>query len=250
MSRKKFIESQGATCRNWTWSWSFINESEKMIIFGAWDTNTDGDTSLILSDTWEYSGKGRKQPAYEQSREHIRLIEEEGYELKTFPIIYSDANKDENGIGPAKIEGFIPELSKKILKRVGGKWYASDGEMGSQLAEEIDTPESFIEGASKTVSVNTYERSADARAKCISHYGYNCSVCDFDFEKVYGAIGENYIHVHHIVPLAEIRKEYVLDPIKDLIPVCANCHAIIHRARPALTVEQLKQHLEQNAKNT
>ncbi|HDY85591.1 MAG TPA: HNH endonuclease, partial [Methylophaga sp.] len=89
MSRKKFIESQGATCRNWTWSWSFINESEKVIIFGAWDTNTDGDTSLILSDTWEYSGKGRKQPAYEQSREHIRLIEEEGYELKTFPIIYS-----------------------------------------------------------------------------------------------------------------------------------------------------------------
>ena len=83
-----------------------------------------------------------------------------------------------------------------------------------------------------------------------SHYGYKCSVCDFDFEAVYGAIGEKYIHVHHVVPLAEIRKEYVLDPIKDLIPVCANCHAIIHRSRPALTVEQLKQHLVQNAKNT
>ena len=156
MSRKKFIESQGATCRNWTWSWSFINEAKKVVIFGAWDTNTDGDTSLILSDTWKVSGRGRKQPAYEQSREHIRLIEEEGYELQTFPLIYSDGNKDEDGIGPAKIEGFVPELSKKLLKKVGGKWYASDGEMSNQLPEEVDDPEQYIEGASKTVSVNIY----------------------------------------------------------------------------------------------
>ncbi|MFD2838621.1 HNH endonuclease [Azotobacter vinelandii] len=129
------------------------------------------------------------------------------------------------------------------MKRVGGKWYASDGGMGNQLAEEIDTPENYIEGASKMVSVNTYERSADARAKCVARYGYSCSVCGFDFEAVYGEIGQKYIHVHHIVPLAEIAKEYVLDPVKDLIPVCANCHAIIHRTRPALTIEQLKAHL-------
>jgi 5-methylcytosine-specific restriction enzyme A len=208
-----------------------------------------------LSDTWKYKDKDHKQTAYKQSREHIRLIEEEGYELKTFPIIHSDANKDENGNGPSKIEAFVPKLTKKILERVKGsnssnKWYALDVELGFQLAEEIDTPESFIEGASKTVSVNTYERSAYARAKCISHFGCKCSVCDFDFEKVYGSSGKNYIHVHHIVPLAEISNEYVLDPIKDLIPVCANCHAIIHRERTALTVEQLKQNLVQNAKNT
>jgi len=246
MSRKKFIESQGATCKNWTWSWSFINEDKKIIIFGAWDMNTEGNTALILSDTWEMSEKGRRQPAYEQSREHIRLIEEEGYELRTFPLIYSDANKDENGIGPAKIEDFIPDLTKKFLKRVGGKWYASDGVMGNQLPEEIDNPAQYIEGASKIISINIYERSADARSKCIAHYGYNCSVCDFNFEKAYGAIGENYIHVHHIVPLAEIRKEYVLNPIKDLVPVCANCHGIIHRTRPSLTIAQLKEHLERN----
>ena len=243
MSRKKFIESQGATCRNWTWSWSFINEEKKIIIFGAWDTNTDGDTSLILSDTWQVSGRGRKQPAYEQSREHIRLIEEEGYELQTFPLIYSDANKDEDGVGPAKIEGFVPELSKKLLKKVGGKWYASDGEMSNHLPEEVGSPEQYVEGASKTVSVNTYERSADARAKCIAHHGYSCVACGFNFEQVYGAIGEKYIHIHHIIPLSEIRMEYVLNPIKDLVPVCANCHGIIHRTTPALTVDQLKQHL-------
>lgn len=243
MSRKKFIESQGATCRNWNWSWSFINKDKKIIIFGAWDTNTDGDTSLILSDAWQVSGRGRKQPAYEQSREHIRLIEEESYELYTFPLIYSDANKDEDGIGPAKIKGFVPELSKKLLKKVGSKWYASDGEMTNQLSEEVDSPEQYVEGATKAVFVNTYERSTDARVKCIAHHGYSCAVCGFNFEQVYGAIGEKYIHVHHIIPLYEIRKEYVLNPIKDLVPVCANCHGIIHRTRPALSVQQLKEHL-------
>lgn len=243
MNRKQFIESQGATCRNWTWSWSFINQKDKVVIFGAWDLHTEGNTALILSEKWKISRKGRKQPAYEQSREHIRLIEEEGYQLKTFPMKYSDANKDEDGVGPAKIEGFIPELSTKYLKHVGNSWYASDNEISNLLPEEVDTPESYIEGASKSISVNTYERSSDARRKCIEHHGLNCSVCDFNFEQAYGAIGENYIHVHHIIPLSEIKKEYTLDPIKDLIPVCPNCHAIIHRTRPALSIQQLKEHL-------
>ena len=156
---------------------------------------------------------------------------------------YSDANKDEDGVGPAKIEGFIPELSVKHLKRVGDSWYASDNKISNLLPEEVDTPESYIEGASKSISVNTYERSSDARKKCIKHHGLNCSVCDFNFEQAYGAIGENYIHVHHIIPLSEIKKEYKLDPIKDLIPVCPNCHAIIHRTRPALSIQQLKEHI-------
>ncbi len=86
MSRKQFIESQGATCKNWTWSWSFINKSEKFIIFGAWDIHNDGNTTLILGEDWATSRKGGKQPGYPQSREHIRLIEEEGYQLKTFPM--------------------------------------------------------------------------------------------------------------------------------------------------------------------
>ncbi len=242
MNRKQFITSQGATCRNWTWSWSFINENDKIIIFGVWDLQTNGNISLILNEDWKISRKGRRQPAYEQAREHIRLIEEDGYILKTFQMKYSNAN-EEDGNGPAKIGGFEPKLTNKSLKQVGKCWYASDDEIGNLLPEEVDTSEQFIEGASQKVSVNVFERSADARAKCIEHYGYVCAVCSFDFENVYGDIGKNYIHVHHIVPLSEVRKEYVLDPIEDLIPLCPNCHAIIHRARPALLVEQLKQYL-------
>lgn len=94
MNRKQFIESLGAKCRNWMWSWSFVNDNERLVIFGAWDINQAGNKSLILSEDWEVSRRGRKQPAYAQSREHIRLIEEEGYRLATFPMVYSDANEE------------------------------------------------------------------------------------------------------------------------------------------------------------
>ena len=246
MTRKQFIIAQGADCDNWTWSWSFINEKERVIIFGAWDLHTEGSSSLIMSEDWQVSSKGKKQPAYDQSRKHIRLIEEDGYQLKTFPMKYSDANIDGDGVGPARIGGFVTKLDLKSLIKVGKNWYSSDNVISNTITEEVETPEQYFEGASQKVSVNTYERNAEARAKCIEHYGYVCAVCSFDFQKFYGPIGKNYIHVHHIVPLSEINKKYKLDPLKDLIPVCPNCHAIIHKTQPVLTVEQLRQDLSRN----
>ena len=81
------------------------------------------------------------------------MIEEKGYQLKTFPIIYSNALKDENGIGPSKIEGFTPELTTKSLKKVGSNWYASDDAISNLLPEEVDNPEQYIEGSSKKISI-------------------------------------------------------------------------------------------------
>jgi len=247
MSRKQFIESKGATCKNWNWSWSFVNHKDKFVIFGAWDRNTKGNMALIFSQDWKFNNKGQKNRGFNQSQEHILLIEEQGYILKTFPMKYSDSNKDENNIGPAKIEEFTPKLDVKRLVRIGSNWYASDEEISVQIAEELDDNEVLIEGASRTISVNVFERNPIARAKCLAHYGYKCIVCSFDFEKVYGSIGKNFIHVHHIVPLSDTKGEYELDPIKDLVPVCPNCHAMIHRTRPILTIAKIKEHLK--AKN-
>jgi 5-methylcytosine-specific restriction protein A len=148
MNRKQFIESHGATCSNWTWSWSFVNQAERVVIFGAWDLCDDGSKALILSEDWEISRKGRRQSGYAQAREHIRLVEEEGYELKTFPMQYS-ADNEEDGTGPAKIEGFTPKLTAKTLLRIGSCWYASDNAVSGRLAEELDAADALIEGASK-----------------------------------------------------------------------------------------------------
>jgi 5-methylcytosine-specific restriction protein A len=145
--------------------------------------------------------------------------------------------------GPAKILGFTPELVDKSLAQVGSSWYASDDRGGGRLPEELDATETCTEGAVSQVMVNRYERSADARRRCLEKHGHRCAACGFDFEAMYGAIGRGYIHVHHVVPLAEIGGEYELSPETDLVPICPNCHAMIHSTRPSLTVEQLREHL-------
>jgi len=106
--------------------------------------------------------------------------------------------------------------------------------------EEIDETGTYPEGAVKRVSVNAYERNAQARQRCIEHYGAQCIVCGFDFGETYGEVGDGFIHVHHLREISEIGEEYEVDPIRDLVPVCPNCHAIIHRRKPAYTVEEVK----------
>jgi len=99
---------------------------------------------------------------------------------------------------------------------------------------------SYIEGASTQVTVNKYERDPKARKACIKHYQAVCQVCNINFSEVYGEIGFDFIHVHHIVPISKVNNEYEVDPINDLIPVCPNCHAMLHRKSPPYAVNELK----------
>lgn len=203
MSRKTFIESQGATCKNWNWSWSFVNNAERFVIFGAWDRDTNGRTARIFSEDWRVNVKGQKSKGYDQSREHIRLIEEEGFRLLTFPMRASDASWKDGQI--PKIESFTPEITEKTLSRVGENWYAADPDATIPLAEELATPEKYPEGARTIVTINAYERNPKARAACIAHHGYLCAACGFDFATVYGSltnveIGLIYVLITNPVP--------------------------------------------------
>lgn len=241
MTRKTFIQSLGATCKNWQWSWSFINETERFVIFGAWDVNTQGQKTLIFSEDWRLNANGNQNIGYAQSREHIRLIEDESFKLMTFPMKYSDAKKKQDGSGPAKIDGFTPTLSERFLKKIGKSWYADDNSECNLLAEEISSSEKYEEGAKIKVTINAFERNAQARRVCIAHHGPVCAVCNFDFQRNYGVLGSGFIHVHHIVPISTIGKNYKIDPVNDLIPVCPNCHAMIHQVTPPLQINQLKE---------
>jgi 5-methylcytosine-specific restriction enzyme A len=54
-------------------------------------------------------------------------------------------------------------------------------------------------------------------------------VCEFSFEDCYGPLGRNYIHVHHTLELSKVPSGYRVNPVTDLLPLCPNCHAMIHR---------------------
>lgn len=69
------------------------------------------------------------------------------------------------------------------------------------------------------------KRSFVARQECLELRGTSCTICGFDSGKVYGIPG--IVEVHHMRPLAD-GEERQTDPSKDLIPVCPNCHRIIH----------------------
>lgn len=88
--------------------------------------------------------------------------------------------------------------------------------------------EELTEGNAKLVFTTKYERNPKARAACLEHYGYSCKICGMNFADSYGPEFKDIIEVHHIVPLNEIGENYVVDPIKDLIPLCPNCHSAVH----------------------
>ncbi len=101
--------------------------------------------------------------------------------------------------------------------------------------------ELYTEGTPKTVTLTKYERNPQARAACLAAHGTACAVCGIDFGKFYGPEFAGKIEVHHIVPISEIGAEYKLDPIKDLVPVCPNCHMALHSKKDGVyTVEELK----------
>jgi len=52
-------------------------------------------------------------------------------------------------------------------------------------------------------------------------------------------MGEGYTHVHHLTLLSQIAQEHEVDPVKDLRPVCPNCHAMLHTRTPPLSIEEL-----------
>ena len=157
------------------------------------------------------------------------------------------------------LSGLVSEQSKKYLPAIPWKlleWFDEHYHEGKNLNDpqprfindltEESSSQGIWEGALKSVLVNKYERNILARRACLAKHGYACSVCGLNFEEKYGEIGQNFIHVHHVVPISTIGQEYQIDPEKDLVPVCPNCHAMLHKGQNGnvLTVQELKELLK------
>lgn len=137
-----------------------------------------------------------------------------------------------------------PELKEAIEELISEGKLCSKAQEMSTIAEEISEMEAvhLFEGAKKQITVNAYERNPEARQECIKEYGYKCCVCEFDFEEYYGDIGKGFIEVHHLKPLNEINKEYEVNPLNDLRPICPNCHSMLHRAK--ISINQLRDRIK------
>ena len=142
-------------------------------------------------------------------------------------------------------DGFVWKMRPEVAEALEILGWVEPGSVSAIApalnGEERIEPATYVEGAAKQILVNAFERDPKARKACIAHYSAVCQVCDCDFGDTYGSIGEGFIHVHHRVHLSKIAKEYEVDPIKDLVPVCPNCHAMLHCGKKPPTVEELRQ---------
>ena len=191
------------------------------------------------------------------SKSYISVIRKvESYIQKNLMIvesIYDDYIEDADEMLEALLEnedflrkntGFNHQIKPAVKKLLIYK----ESNYKEVFFPDTDIPEDAYEGAVQQVNINKYERSAVARKKCIEYFGCRCIVCGIDFAEKYGKLGEGFIHVHHRVPLNEIDQEYAVDFRKDLVPVCPNCHAMLHRKinGKSPSVEELREILAEN----
>ena len=130
----------------------------------------------------------------------------------------------------------LSEVEKRNRKKrtpTGNSGSSSTTSSTSSTPEPVKVPEpepesyDKLEGAKYQDTVTRYERDRGNRKACIAHYGYVCQVCEMDFAKTYGDLGKEFIEVHHLHPVSVGVRE--VNPVEDLIPLCSNCHSMIHR---------------------
>lgn len=102
----------------------------------------------------------------------------------------------------------------------------------------IPLDEIVREGRVQTGSRKVYERSQRLRNAAKDYYMNDgklyCNCCNFEFGEFYGErFGDSCIEFHHMKPLFMYEDEDMARTIeqclRNLIPVCPNCHRVIHK---------------------
>jgi hypothetical protein len=132
-----------------------------------------------------------------------------------------------------------PRLLRLISAALGIQEAAADAS-----AEPAIEHRGFAEGQRLRREIFFFSRNPGLTRAAKVHYGLCCMACGFDFEAVYGMLGRGYIECHHLDPLSERPEadwsEKLTTCIEQVVVLCANCHRMAHRKRPALSIEELR----------
>jgi predicted HNH restriction endonuclease len=105
-------------------------------------------------------------------------------------------------------------------------------------------PTEYQEGQRKLREAYFFTRNPRLAADAKRQRDYTCEVCSFNFRQHYGTLGQDFAECHHKNPLSERPEELwshaLTTSLDDVAVLCANCHRMLHRQRPALSVEALR----------
>lgn len=240
------------------------NQDRKNNTFVDWRQSNDFTIGDIV---FLYKASPKSQIAYRMEVEQVGLSYDESTDKEFFwkdkPLFYDGLGSHRyvrfrllmeypNGFLTIKalrehglrgnIQGVMQCKSEELLRFLKGEYQDYTTNDNSNI--ENSSVAEYTEGEVHEVVQNRYERNREARGKCIEAKGCKCAVCGIDFEKTYGDIGRGFIHVHHLIPISSIGEDYVIDPINDLVPVCPNCHNMLHRKAPPYTPEEMKEKMK------
>ena len=136
--------------------------------------------------------------------------------------------------------GLVTFISQELGEPLPQPEYLEAFKNAAPMPWEIPADQKFQEGAPVQILLTRYERNPAARAQCIEHHGTKCAVCDVSLAERYGPETSRLIHVHHLKPLAKAGAGSNVNPVRDLRPVCPNCHAVIHLTDPPLSIKQVR----------
>ncbi len=149
----------------------------------------------------------------------------------------------------------IPDIDQDDAEYIIlSEWAQDCFELLFSLLTISDVGESDVavqtEGTQTEIRSIRYERNPANRKICLHKKGYICAVCGMNFYDMYGEIGKEYIEVHHTTPVSEMGEGYKLDIGRDLMPLCSNCHSMVHRRKPPYSVSELKRFMEEQTYGT
>ena len=162
---------------------------------------------------------------------------------------YEWVNQPGKGLRPALYWKYRDKLLVDIYEDTYSR------EDGLQEGEE-KIPEGVPEGARRTIQVNRYERDLKNRQAAIKKHGVRCFGCGIKMEEMYGKIARGFIEIHHVKSISTVPEGYRPN-IDDLVPLCPNCHAVVHleasrqksSKKLPLSIDKLQELIKKNRKS-
>lgn len=200
------------------------------------------DRKAVINAIEEFNTLGRDEflAKYSFKRARIYFLIYEGKQYDCKPVLWAAYQFQFGEPLVARASGGVNKTVRPHLQNMGFQVVAEFIQEASVALPEEAGAQDLWEGAKQTITVNSYERSVAARAECIEHHGSACCVCGFDFAANYGETFLGFIHVHHLVPLSEIKVAHKVNAKEDLRPVCPNCHAVIHYGGETRSIEEVQ----------
>jgi len=203
------------------------------------------------NDTY-FSQKVRNLKSHDTLSEFTDYDAEKGWFINPKGKEYLSSNKE-------KVKAFEDLLIKNFEYHTIIEFLQQNTSSSTTSIEEdgfryFDEDEEIEEGNVQYSRIKTRTRSAKLRREAIKHFKdsegkIQCSICGFDFEDKYGTLGKGFIEIHHKKPIYtysdQDQKQMVSEILNNLMPVCPNCHRMIHRM-DKVDEERLKEIVNRN----